>query len=177
VETNNRPGGVHQVEIVGMSEDFWVYPDWWYANLAEMLREESEYAGIAFDFWKDPTRFTFEQWNAPMESIWYGHVNVPENDHWDPGTLDFDRLEADVITPEDAAAIAQAVWAHPVKAIDDNLSSESDYRADAVLGWAHQEGKTLRIRGVHLESAQPSFNLQTVPDELLLAEVARRFRV
>jgi hypothetical protein len=178
VETNNRAGGVYQVEIVGMSEDFWAYPDWWYANLQEFLLEESAYAGVTFEFKRGNTRATFAEWDGPLDNIWYGHWFVPENDHWDPGTLDYDRLEATVITPQDAATIAAAVWSHPVKAVEDDLVTEFDHPASSVLGWDHKESKTTRFAVAQLGPAPaPGFNLQTVPNELLLAEVSRRFNL
>lgn len=108
VETNNRPGGVHQVEIVGMSEDFWSYSEQWYANCAQMLQEEADYAGFPCVFHADPTRFTFEQWYDPSLKGWYGHCNVPENDHWDPGTINFSKLERLM-----ALDLTQIIYAHP----------------------------------------------------------------
>lgn len=112
VETNNRPGGVIQVEIVGMAEDLHAYPDWWYENLAQFLREISAEAGIAYQFHTDPARFTFEEWSDPSLAGWYGHVNVPENDHWDPGTLDYAQLAEEIMTTADLN-LSQLVQAHP----------------------------------------------------------------
>jgi len=176
VETNNRPGGVHQVEIVGMSEDFWAYPDEWYANLAQQLHEECEYAGLNFEFWRDATRFTFEEWDALRSGIWYRHSNTPENDHTDPGTLDYDRLENTVITPEDATLIAEAVWNRKIPLIDDNLTTTHDFTAREGLTYTHKEAKTVRIKGGQAAAAPPA-DIQVISDELLLAEVARRFRL
>jgi hypothetical protein len=176
VETNHRPGGVHQVEIVCMSEDVWAYPDWWYANLQQMLREESEYAGIPYDFWTDPTRFTMAEWDAYLEPMWYRHSNVPENNHTDPGTLDYNRLENLVITPQDLSAVAKAVWEYKIPAVADDLVTESPFPAGSVLSWDHKESKTVRIKGSQA-AAGAQFSLQSVSDELLLAEVARRFKL
>lgn len=178
VETNNRPGGVYQVEIVGYAGDVWAYPDWWYANLARFLQEVGAIAGVEYRFWRDPTRFTFAEWSAPLEPIWYRHSNVPENDHWDPGTLDYDRLENFMLSPGDAQQIAAAVWAHQLPAINDDLVSTSQHPAGSILSWDHQEGKISRINGVKIQGGAPStLDLTTVPSALLLAEVARRFQV
>lgn len=170
VETNNRPGGVVQVEIIGFSADFYAYPDWWYARLRDYLEQISQEAGIAHTFHADPRRLTFAEWMDPALRGWYSHINVPENDHTDPGTLRFDLLEPTVITPDDAATIAAAVWAAPIPLKDDNLTTARNYPAREALSYAHEEAKTVRIKGVPV--AAP--DLKSVPTSVLLAELARR---
>lgn len=175
VETNNRPGGVHQVEIVGRTPDCAGYSAEWYAVLNEMLEEEAEYAGIYNLFWDSPDRMTLAEWMTNLGPIWYQHKHVPENNHTDCGTLRLDLLGATVITPEDAKAIAAAVWNTQVPLIDDDLVGTHDFTAHEGLTYAHKEAKTIRIKyGAPPVAAN---DLQTVPDALLLAEVARRFRV
>lgn len=44
--------------------------------------------GSATDY--APQRMSFDEWER--FDGWCGHRNVPENDHWDAGTLDLDRL-------------------------------------------------------------------------------------
>lgn len=108
VETNNRPGGVHQVEIVGRAADIGGYSDAWYVQCALMLQEEADYAGFPNVFHHDPTRFTLQEWYELPLIGWYGHCNVPENDHWDPGTLDYAKLEQLM-----ALDLTQTIYAHP----------------------------------------------------------------
>lgn len=111
VETNNRPGGLIQVEIVGRAADVGNYPLEWYANLAQFLREISDEAGIAYVFDESTVRMTFEEWMSPWIG-WTGHVRVPENDHWDPGTLRYDLLRL-LETPMSDLNLNQIVFAHP----------------------------------------------------------------
>lgn len=92
VETNRRDGGVIQVEIVGRSADCGVYDQEWYDRLRDQLAEISLAHSIAWTFRTDPTRLTFAEWDDPSLIGWLGHCHVPENDHWDPGTLDYSRL-------------------------------------------------------------------------------------
>lgn len=106
VETNRRIGGVLQVEIVGRAADVGGYDDAWYDVLRRVLQDLSDRFGIFYEFRPDPARLTFEQWLDPDLRGWLGHCHVPENDHWDPGTLDYARLllhdpETPDMTPDD----------------------------------------------------------------------------
>lgn len=75
----------------------------------------------------NPARMTFAQWNA--FTGWCGHQHVPENDHGDPGSLDFARVialakgtateEDDMPTAAEIAAelvkvLPPAVWNYPL---------------------------------------------------------------
>lgn len=95
VETNNRPGGVFQIEIVGHAADVGGYSDEWYANLRLCLLQWSTIAGIDYKFYTG-SKLTFVEWSNATLSGWFGHDDVPENNHTDPGTLDFTRL----LTPQ-----------------------------------------------------------------------------
>ncbi len=99
VETNNRPGGVFQVEIVGRAADIGGYDNEWYAWLKDQLAQWSTIAGVDYVFHEDPARFTFDEWMRDTLKGWFRHSNVPENDHWDPGTLDYNRLRLIPPTP------------------------------------------------------------------------------
>lgn len=105
VETNRRTGGVLQVEIVGRAADVGGYDDAWYDALRRVLKDLSDRFGIFYEFRPDPARLSFEQWLDPDLRGWLGHCHVPENNHWDPGTLDYARLyyapEPSDMTPDD----------------------------------------------------------------------------
>jgi hypothetical protein len=108
VETNNRPGGVIQVEIVGYAAAMATMPDSWYATLARQLDRISVASGVpvAFPcpFVAYPTSYGL---NAPQRlsgtdwatvTGWVGHQHVPENLHGDPG--DINRLIPLMTQPE-----------------------------------------------------------------------------
>ncbi len=70
-----------------------------------------------------PARMTFDRWRA--FTGWCGHQHVPENDHGDPGAMDFARViaiakgqtteEDDMqLTDADVQRIAKAVWDHGI---------------------------------------------------------------
>lgn len=93
VETNRRTGGVYQVEIVGRAADVGGYSDQWYGTLQHMLAQLSTLSGVPYIFHTNAARLAPEVWASPnLPAAWYRHSNVPENDHWDPGTLDYSRL-------------------------------------------------------------------------------------
>lgn len=99
VETNNRPGGVLQVEIVGYAADMGRKAESWYQSLANMLRPKLQAAGIALELYLpfvpsplpkgERPHLTMAQWLGAHGIL--GHQRVPENDHTDPG--DLNRLE------------------------------------------------------------------------------------
>lgn len=177
VETNNRTGGVHQIEIVARAADVGGYSLEWYKACAEMLAEESAYAGVRNRYWGSKERMTFSQWVDFLEPIWYGHENVPENDHWDPGTLRLDLLlpkapQMELETPLDLHE--HDIHGNPTVVLHSNVGN--------TLSFIHDDtARTLgSVRDLHAKVdalAPVTTNLQTVPDELLLAEVARRFRL
>jgi hypothetical protein len=90
-ETNNRSGGVYQVEIVAEAWAVGSYDDEWYAWLRGFLRGEGVRVGIAWEFDVAAPRFTWDEWAAPLEG-WFGHNKVPGNDHPCPTNLDVTRL-------------------------------------------------------------------------------------
>ncbi|MGW0578598.1 peptidoglycan-binding protein [Streptomyces sp. NPDC002920] len=86
-------------------------PDWALAEVAWLVRWLYDYHGVPLTcvnewlaYGKDtrrpgvtpasygasPARMTFAQWNS-FEG-WCGHQHVPENDHGDPGSMDFARV-------------------------------------------------------------------------------------
>lgn len=120
----NKPGGVEtntanavQVELVGTCDSrkavswnglragvdyiYWpAAPDWALRDLGHFvgwcrdnhgIRAESTVEWIPYPSSRD-VRLTGAQWNAYYG--WLGHQHVPENDHGDPGNIDFDRVIA-----------------------------------------------------------------------------------
>lgn len=76
-------------------------PDWALAELAKFVKWAHEQHGVRLSStvtWKaypssygsNGVRLTGSQWNAYYG--WLGHQHVPENDHGDPGDLDFARV-------------------------------------------------------------------------------------
>lgn len=95
VETNNRPGGVFQVEILGYAAQAAQHSAQWYANLGAYLRRKAAEVGfrleVNYPWTVSPTpkgtdpRLTPAQWYGLVGII--GHQRVPENNHSDPGDL------------------------------------------------------------------------------------------
>ncbi|NUO43722.1 MAG: hypothetical protein HOV82_17000 [Streptomyces sp.] len=114
VETNTL--NVCQVELVGTCDPkthaawgsaphiYWPEaPDWALAELAEFLRwmhaehevpltGPSEWPAYPASYGATSARMTAAEWNA-FEGI-CGHLHVTENDHGDPGAIDFPKLIA-----------------------------------------------------------------------------------
>jgi len=79
-------------------------PDWALADLAAFVADMHTRHGIKIEgpvFWRaypasygkgNPNRFTFTQWRAFLG--WCGHQHVPENDHGDPGALDWAKVQS-----------------------------------------------------------------------------------
>lgn len=119
----NKPGGVAtntlnvtQVELVGTCDPvthrewgtsphvYWPEaPEWALAELAVFLRWMNGQHGVPLagpkawpaypsSYGATAARFDFAEWNAFAGVC--GHMHVPENDHGDPGAIDFDRLLA-----------------------------------------------------------------------------------
>ncbi len=91
VETNNRPGGVYQCEIVA-DEYCTNYPDKWYAWLDQWLAAKSLQLAIPYTIYPTTERFTYAEWMNRDLRGWYRHINVPENDHRCSWLLDLSRL-------------------------------------------------------------------------------------
>ena len=156
VETNRRDGGVIQVEIVGRAADCGNYDPAWYDRLRDQLAEISLAHSIAWTFRPDPTRLTFAEWDDPSLQGWLGHCHVPENSHWDPGTLDYARLlNNDQIgtpmTPQEFASATggtvNLIGQVCVPLVGDDLQSTDLYTVAQALSFIHQELKIARLSG------------------------------
>ena len=148
----------------GVDYIFWPdAPDWALAELGKFVKWAHDQHGIALRStvtWKpykkgqvggsygaNGVRLTGAQWNAYYG--WLGHQHVPENDHGDPGNLNFTRVLAHAAgikpTPEkteepavaglsdtDVERIATAVWQKLAKADGVYLAPTDDasYSAD-----------------------------------------------
>lgn len=139
VQTNQRAGGVVQLELIGTSsrtvEQAWklagrrrnvdyIYwpeaPDWALQGLARIVAElhaQWELPLLAANFAGD--RLGANAWQS-FDGI-CGHMHVPENDHSDPGAIDGQRIitlakalltgDDDMATPQEiATAVWQAAW-------------------------------------------------------------------
>lgn len=159
VETNNRVGGVYQLEIVGRAADVGAYSDSWYVNLRGALEALSASLGIAYEFNALASRLTFAEWESDSLRGWLGHCHVPENNHTDPGTLDYNRLaippglaiqsEENDMTP---VQLAHALGGELnlmgqvcVPLVADDLVSTDLYTIGQALSFIHQELKMARL--------------------------------
>jgi hypothetical protein len=112
----NTAGGVEtnrwarvQIELVGFSQRTLWRPDPGVLKAyAALLYELRDSAGIPLRYVANPSRSAVTWRNG---SGWFGHAGVPENDHWDPGVMDWQALL------KSAAAFAPVVHAghEPVK--------------------------------------------------------------
>lgn len=150
----NKPGGVAtntlnitQVELVGTCDPvthrqwgtsphvYWPEaPEWALAELAVFLRWMNGQHGVPLSgpkswpaypssYGATDARMSFAEWNAFAGIC--GHMHVPENDHGDPGSIDFNRLltlakgttEEDYValTTDDINKIAVAVLTYDGK--------------------------------------------------------------
>lgn len=95
----DRSGGVRtnrlaivQIEIVGFAQrDPWLPDEATTRLLAGLMRVCREQAGIPLRRGGDGSRSP-ATWTT--RAGWFGHSEVPENDHWDPGALQWERLFA-----------------------------------------------------------------------------------
>lgn len=124
----------------GVDYIFWPdAPDWLLAELARIVRWSHDQHGIRLEStvtWKaykkgqvggsygaNGVRLSGSQWGAYYG--WLGHQHVPENDHGDPGNLNFARVlahalgttkEDDMLTPQQAAQLSHVAtyggWAY-----------------------------------------------------------------
>lgn len=176
VETNRRPGGVFQVEVVGRAAECGGYDDEWYSRLQAFLAQWSALLRIPYVFYEGP-RLTLAEWDSASPA-WYGHCHVPENTHSDPGTLDLSRLrisfpkEAVVAALEDVTPITIFPGGDRSKPSQKTpLTSAIAYAVDAS---AQAEANTLQILAVlkTLQPVAPSIRSFTTAE--LLAELVRR---
>lgn len=92
----------------------------------------------------NPARMTFTEWRSFRG--WCGHQHVPENDHGDPGSLDFARVlaiakgqtieEDDVaLSDTDIKKIADAVWAKQLASPTAPQGTQANRAASTFLRW------------------------------------------
>lgn len=108
----NHSGGLEtnswaraQIEVAGFSkEQPWLPDDATLENLSDLLATLARYADIPLfrpfpqEMPKPPwATYYFERRGAGKwgkVAGWYGHVEIPENSHWDPGYLQWDTVLA-----------------------------------------------------------------------------------
>ena len=167
VETNRRTGGVYQVEIVGRAAEVGDYSDEWYQNLKSTLEDLSRGADLVYAFHEDPTRFSFAEWSGPLAPIWYRHSNVPENTHWDPGTLDYSRLTAALPAPDPEDP--------DMKLLDETTKG---WTVNDILNWTIEGVNKINAKIDDALNVTPtvvgSADLTRVSTAALLAELVRR---
>lgn len=184
VETNNRrPGIVLQVEIVGRAGECGGYGPEWYAKLRDQLAEISLAHGITWQYREGKTRLTFGEWEDPNLVGWLGHCHVPENTHWDPGTLNTRRLFSEPLEPQGLSDMAALETTTPIEyhpggdrtkaATADPIVNALGYIVDSA---ANAEAVALRIEAKVNSLSQPVqlSDVRNIPTQVLLAEVARR---
>lgn len=102
----NRSGPLIQIETISRAADGWddeTYEAFgrWLADLrtagvdfdiGQHPRFYGPNEGIVLAVESSPIRLTGEQFDR--FNGWLGHQHLPENDHWDPGGIDGDRIEA-----------------------------------------------------------------------------------
>lgn len=102
----NKGGGVEtnrtrciQIEIVGFAAQSGNFPSAYLDGIARLMRWIEANTGIkrqgpgrafASAYGQSSLRFNHAEWNS--FSGWCGHCHVPENNHWDPGTINIDAL-------------------------------------------------------------------------------------
>jgi hypothetical protein len=186
--------------LVGMAEDFGSYSGQWYDNLRAFLRETEALTGIKMQFVADKHRFSFEEWMSNDLQGWYGHYNVPENDHTDPGTLILPRL-----LPLQPAKVPDMEPGYPIPVqnhdVHGNPTGPAQGTAETVASWTHDEAA--RARGaaqdardnslsavtysqaasvkadaiLDLLRRQPAQSLDDIPTAELVKELSRRLGV
>jgi hypothetical protein len=145
VETNRREQDgfrgpdVYQVEIVGRAKDIGGYSDQWYDVLQRYIVQFSTLHRIRYSYRTDPQRMSFEEWNHVPLAGWFGHCHVPENDHWDPGTLDYSRLTTQPLPTE--SLVEQLMALEPTTPV---TVSGQQYALINVLGWTLEGINALR---------------------------------
>ena len=154
-------------------------PDWALAELGRFVRWAHDAHGVRLAStvtWKahpssygaNGVRLTGAQWNAYYG--WLGHQHVPENDHGDPGDLDFARVLAHARGTDDAPSDSQeddmpgaigrydsgevAIPPNDWKTLSidgtDLLTGASRYTAAVLLSCVATAGSTVMGRYYHL---------------------------
>jgi hypothetical protein len=104
------------------------------------------------------------QWADPNLQGIVGHCHVPNNDHSDPGTLDYDRLGENMDSGELAHTLGgtlNLIGQVSVPLVGDDLRSTDLYTIGQALSFIHQELKMARL-------ADPAV---AVFDDLLMARI------
>lgn len=178
VETNLRPGGVFQVEVIGRAAECGAYDDAWYSHLQAFLVQWSTLLRIPYTFYDGP-RLSPQAWST-AEPRWYGHCHVPENDHSDPGTLDLARLRIP-LQPRQEAAVAALEDVTPITIYPGGDRSKASQQtpltsaiAYAVDASAQAEAVAREVLAIvkALRPVDPSIRTFTTAE--LLAELVRR---
>lgn len=154
VETNQL--NAFQVELVGTCDPatrdewsregrsfiFWPdAPDWALKEVAKLVRWLDDNHKIQIKSsvsWKaypssygdSPVRLSGAQWSAYYG--WLGHQHVPENDHGDPGDIDFDRIIQFALGDAPTEGEDVALTSDDIKKIfeTDGIISSPDYDKD-----------------------------------------------
>ena len=153
-------------------------PDWALAEVAWLVRWLHDYHGVPLTCVKDwlaygpdprrpgvtpasygasPARMSMDAWRA--FTGWCGHQHVPENDHGDPGSMNFARViqlakgGSNTATEEDdmptTKEIAEAVLTYQ---IDDPRTEGTAYKPlKSVLWWAAADAAQANARIKELE--------------------------
>ncbi|MCX4780048.1 hypothetical protein [Streptomyces sp. NBC_01264] len=151
---DERNAGSWDGERAGVDYIFWPdAPDWLLAELARIVRWAHDQHGIRLEStvtWKaykkgqtggsygaNGVRLSGAQWGAYYG--WLGHQHVPENDHGDPGNINFARVleyahgETPDPSEEDdmptAQEIAAAVWEHQLPNVRPDGSRDGTKKA------------------------------------------------
>ena len=205
VETNRRSrdarpdADVYQIEIFHAERE--THDALWYRRLELRLRFLCNVLDIPYRFpfrhatdygmaqklhSAGGTRLTFAEWDDPALTGIVYHANAPENTHWDP-TFDPTPLfalnpatepemeldDALTISEHDANGNRTTLYHTNVRNTFDYIHDAAE-RAAARATAANTKADLILAR---LTNSTPAVNLQSVSDELLLAEVARRFRL
>jgi hypothetical protein len=106
----NRPGGVEtnsvvraQIEVAGKSQESpWVPDGPEFESLADLLATLSKVADIPLERpfsdklppppWATTSFARRTSGKFGTTPGWFGHIEVPENEHWDPGQLEWSKL-------------------------------------------------------------------------------------
>jgi hypothetical protein len=108
----NRDSAI-QVEITGFAVESHLWSDDDLRWIAECIREVCEQEGIDYRSYKRfvgteagtiateiaPQRMSYAEWDAFSGVC--GHQHVPENEHWNPGRLDYPKILAFILEEDD----------------------------------------------------------------------------
>lgn len=174
VETNNRPG-VYQVEIIGYAEDISGYSDEWYANLKAYLQARSAQWLIPYEFpypfvgvnaygLDGAVRLTNKQWLEA--SGWVGHQHAPENQHWDPGPLDTNRLKGPIMehVPAEIQQVLKDAGFY-TGTVDELYGDATKHAIHAIKN--HVDAQAQLVQSLRTRLAQMTLEQPPVPGDIL----------